>query len=207
MRPWKRDIWTLRYRSSLKSPSAENVLHCRLLGLVLFFGWFWICSKCKKRARWNIPQVCWKAFHISILGKAHRKHLERWKKPVGMILEGGWMELLSLAFKEEKSDFDFFFNCRIKQTATAQWLLMAQLPHTPHLWWTGMWGPWTKHYVLFFLNAFSFISLQISFAAKAQAGKQLLVQPAALVPCFQHSFPQFSRRLIGYRLQRLSKIT
>lgn len=60
---------------------------------------------------------------------------------------------------------------------------------------------------LFFLNAFSFISLQISFAAKAQAGKQLLVQPAALVPCFQHSFPQFSRRLIGYRMQRLSKIT
>lgn len=52
-----------------------------------------------------------------------------------MILEGGWMELLSLAFKEEKSDFDFFFsNCGIKQTATAQGLLMVQQPHTPHLW-------------------------------------------------------------------------
>lgn len=60
---------------------------------------------------------------------------------------------------------------------------------------------------LSFLNAFTCISLQISFAAKAEAGKQLLVQPAALGPCFQHSFPQFSRRLIAYRMQRLSRIT
>lgn len=39
------------------------------------------------------------------------------------------------------------------------------------------------------------------------AGKPLFVQPAALARCFQYSFSQFSRRLIGYRMQRLSKIT
>lgn len=89
--------------SAVKSPSVENVRHCRLLGL----GWgggFDFAPSVTRRARWDTPQVCWKAFYSSILGKAHRKHLERRKEPVGTILEGDLMELLSPAFKEGRSD-------------------------------------------------------------------------------------------------------
>lgn len=75
----RRDIDLFRGEEPI---GGENVLHCRMSGAFFLFIFFFLLgfesvSRVRKCARWNIPQVCWKAFHTAILGKAHGRHLEK----------------------------------------------------------------------------------------------------------------------------------